>query len=236
MMKILLVHAHPEAQSFCSAMKNTAREEFLRQGAEVRESDLYAMNFQPVAQAGDFLRPENPDYCNYALEQRHAVKEGTLSADIAAELEKLLWCDLLVVVFPLYWFSLPAMLKGWFDRVFVSGVVYGGRRIYDRGGLLGKHALLGITLGGQEHMFGENSIHGPLPELLKPVLQGTLAYSGMTVLPPFIGWHIPYISAEQRAEVLRQWRQSLNLQKLAETTPLVFPKMENFDRDLRPLN
>lgn len=208
-MNILIVHAHPEPQSFCAAMKDAAVEVFRQQGHTVTVSDLYAMRFNPVASAEDFASRANPDYCVYALEQRHAVDTGTLPDDIRTELEKLLACDLLVLTFPLFWASVPAILKGWFDRVLVSGKVYGGKRFYNRGGLAGKRALVGVTLGGREDMFGESGIHGPLEAMLKPVLQGTLGYAGCSVLKPFAGWHIPYISAEQRAQVLQAWRARL---------------------------
>ncbi len=166
-MKVFVVHAHPEPKSFCTAMKSTAVEEFERQGHEVKVSDLYAMGFQPVASIDDFTERADPDYCTYALEQRHGVKTGTLSQDIQDELDKLLWCDLIVFVFPIFWFSTPAILKGWIDRVLVSGQVYGGKRFYDQGGLKGRKALVGFTIGGQEHMFAEQSIHGPIEGMLK---------------------------------------------------------------------
>lgn len=208
-MNILLVHAHPEPQSFCAAMKDAAVEVFRQQGHTVTVSDLYAMRFNPVASAEDFSERANPDYCVYALEQRHAAEHGTLPDDIRMELDKLLVCDLLVLTFPLFWFSVPAILKGWFDRVLVSGKIYGGKRFYNRGGLVGKRALVGVTLGGREDMFGESGIHGPLETILKPLLQGTLGYTGCSVLKPFFGWHIPYITPQARAQVLQAWRARL---------------------------
>jgi NAD(P)H dehydrogenase (quinone) len=65
------------------------------------------------------------------------------------------------------------------------------------------------------------------------VLQGTLAYTGMTVLPPFVAWHVPYISAEARSAMLQDYRQ--HLERLDEATPLVFPSLDQFDSALRPL-
>ncbi|MDM0085458.1 NAD(P)H-dependent oxidoreductase [Variovorax sp. J31P179] len=137
------------------------------------------MKFNPVASAEDFGLRADPDYCTYALEQRHGLQTGTIARDIQAELEKLLWCDLLILNFLLFWFSTPAILKGWIDRVLVSGTVYGGKRFYDHGGLSGKRALVSVTLGGQEHMFGERGIHGPFKGMLRHLLQGTLAYTGL---------------------------------------------------------
>ena len=99
------------------------------------------------------------------------------------ELDKLLWADLLILNFPLFWCSVPAMLKGWIDRVLVSGTCYGGLRFYDRGGLAGKRALLSFSLGGQQHMFAdEAAVHGAWEPMLRPLQRGTLAYVGMQVL------------------------------------------------------
>ena len=232
-MRVFIVHAHHEPKSFCTAMKSAAVEEFERQGHEVQVSDLYAMGFQPVASAADFGDRADADYCTYALEQRHGLNTGTLSADIRAELDKLLWCDLLVLVFPVFWYSTPAILKGWIDRVFVSGQVYGGKRFYDRGGLVGRRALVGLTLGGQEHMFGTQGIHGPIDDMLKHLLQGTLAYTGLQVLPPFTGWHVPYISDEARHQVLDAWRG--RIRSVDEATPLQFPSLADYDDRLRLL-
>lgn len=232
-MKVLIVHAHPEPKSFSSALKSTALDEFQKEGHEVQVSDLYAMRFNPVASAADFDLRANPDYCVYSLEQRHGVQTKTIRADIQSELEKLLWCDLLVLNFPLFWYSTPAILKGWIDRVLVSGVVYGGKRFYDRGGLRGKHALISVTLGGQEHMFGRTGIHGPLDGMLKHLLQGTLAYTGLQVHPPFIGWHIPYISDEDRRTILKAWRA--RIQSIENEPTLRFPSLDDFDDALYPL-
>lgn len=232
-MKVLIVHAHPEPKSFSAALKTAAEQNFLNAGHEVQVSDLYAMKFNPVASPDDFKQRSNPDYCVYALEQRHAVQTKSLSADIQMELDKLLWCDLLLLNFPIFWFSTPAILKGWIDRVLVSGIVYGGKRFYDRGGLGGKRALVSLTLGGQEHMFGSEGIHGPIETMLKHLLQGTLAYSGLQVLPPFVGWHVPYITDEARQQLLIAWRN--RIRSIESDTPLRFPTLADYDDRLHPL-
>ena len=170
----------------------------------------------------------------YALEQRLGVKKQSIAADIQSELAKLLWADLLILNFPVFWFSAPAMLKGWIDRVLVSGVCYGGKRFYDQGGLAGKRALVTVTLGGREHMFGEGAIHGPLEDMLRPILRGTLAYVGYDVLAPFVAWHVPYISDEARQDFLLGYEA--RLQGLTDEQPLVFPKLEQFDEALYPLS
>lgn len=231
-MNVLIVHAHPEPQSFTTAMKDLAVQELTNAGHQVEVSDLYAMNFNPVASAADFGSRKNPDYLVYALEQRINYENQTIAPDIAAEIEKLVAADLVIFSFPLYWFSVPAILKGWIDRVLVSGLTYGGKRFYDQGGLKGKKALLSFTLGGREHMFGPDAIHGEIETMLRPVLRGTLYYVGMDVLPPFIGYHVPYISPEARQQILEDYKQYL--QNLDQLQPLEFPTLDQFDDKLYP--
>jgi NAD(P)H dehydrogenase (quinone) len=232
-MNVLIVHAHPEPWSFSSALCSVAAEHLRTAGHVVKVSDLYAKQFNPVASAADFGQRKDPDYLVYAMEQRHAHETGTLAEDIQKELAKLLWCDLLILNFPLYWCATPAMLKGWIDRVMVSGVTYGGKRFYDQGGLVGKKAMLMVSLGGQAHMFAPDGVHGPLDDMLKPLQQGTLAYTGMTVLPGFVAWHVPYISPSEREEMLQACR--MHLDQLGSLCPLAFPKLADFDSQLRPI-
>jgi len=232
-MNVLIVHAHPEPQSFTAALRDQAVQTLRAQGHTIKVSDLYAMHWNPVASAEDFSARDNPDYLVYALEQRLGVKTRSLAPDIQEELDKLLWADLLILNFPIYWFSVPAILKGWIDRVLVSGVCYGGKRFYDQGGLAGKQALVTVTLGGREHMFGEDAIHGPLEDMLRPLLRGTLAYVGLDVLSPFVAWHVPYISADSREQLLVGYHQ--RLENLDQDSPLVFPRLAQFDEALYPI-
>ena len=194
-MKVLIVHAHPEPGSFTGAMKQLAVETLGSAGHEVRVSDLYEMKSNPVASAADFRERTNSGYLVYALEQRHADSTSTFAQDIAAEIEKVVWADLLIFSFPIFWFSVPAIMKGWIDRVFISGRFYGGMR----------RALLALTLGGQRHMFDAGGIHGPLDDMLRPLLRGTLGYLGFEVLPP-----------RRFLEEYRRYLEALDEQPLAE--------------------
>ncbi|HXE36986.1 MAG TPA: NAD(P)H-dependent oxidoreductase [Azonexus sp.] len=231
-MKILIVHAHYEPQSFTTALKDLAVETLVAAGHEVRVSDLYAMHWNPVASVADFGERKNPDYCTYALEQRHGFENGTLAPDVLAEVEKVDWCDLLILNFPIFWFSVPAIMKGWIDRVFVSGRFYGGKRFYDQGGMTGKRAMLAFTLGGQPHMFGPEGIHGEIDLMLRPLLRGALGYAGFSVLPPFAAYHVPYLSHEGRQQILVDYQQ--RLLTLDALEPRRFPSMGDFDERLYP--
>ena len=232
-MKVFIVHAHPEPQSFTSALKNLAVENFKRDGHEVKVSDLYEMNWNPVASAADFGGRKDSDYLVYALEQRHGYETHTIASDIRDEVEKLMWCDLLILNFPIFWFSTPAILKGWIDRVLISGLCYGGKRFYDRGGMRGKKAMVTITLGGRPHMFGQNAIHGELGDMLRHLLRGTLAYAGFDVLPPFVGYHVPYIGHDERSRILDDY--AARLSQIDSIKPLHFVSMNDFDDRLYPI-
>ncbi|TKC92577.1 NAD(P)H-dependent oxidoreductase [Trinickia terrae] len=234
MAKVHLVHAHPEPLSFCTAMAHEARRLMELRGDEVSFSDLYALEFDPVVRASDFAERANSDYLVYALEQRQALERNTLAPDIRREVDALLASDTLMLVFPLYWFSVPALIKGWIDRCFLSGALYGGKRIYGRGGMAGKRAVVGVTLGGREHMFGAQGIHGELAGgMLRHLLQGTLGYVGYEVLEPFFAWHVPYCSDAQRADTLTRW--SGFIERLDEQPRIPMPRLEEYDDVFRPL-
>lgn len=231
-MKFLIVSAHPEPQSFTMAMKDQSIEWLKESGHEVEVSDLYKMNYNPVASADDFRIRKQEEYLVYALEQRNGWGNGSIVEDIRIELEKVLWCDVLILNFPLYWFSVPAILKGWIDRTLISGITYGGKRFYENGGLAGKKALMAFTLGGREHMFGENAIHGEMNTMLRPLLRGSFHYIGMDVLPPFVAYHVPYLTDEERQKILVNYKDYLS--NLEAIEPMIFPNMSDFDEDLYP--
>lgn len=234
MRRALIVHAHPERNSFVSGMMKTAALELTEMGYSVEVSDLYADNFDPVAKAADFSCRIDPGYLKYAREQRNAFKSGTLAPDVEREFDRLMAADLVVFTFPLYWFSVPAILKGWFDRVFLPGPVYSGRRIYDCGGLAGKRALVGCALGGRQHMFGQGAVHGQIEVMLRHLLQGTIGYTGMAPLSPYFAYHVPYLEEDDREALMTGWRT--HVRSVDDLTPLAIPKLAEFDELMRPVN
>src|SRR3954451_12494045 len=124
-MKVLLVFAHPEPRSLNGALRDVALQELRAQGHEVVVSDLYAMHWKSAVDRADFpqLVPEEP--LKPAQASAQAWETDSLTLDVKAEIEKLLWADVLILQFPLWWFSMPAILKGWVDRVYACGFAYG---------------------------------------------------------------------------------------------------------------
>ncbi len=111
-MNVLIVYAHEEPRSFNAALKNHAVSVLTDAGHSVEVSDLYAMDFDPVGGKRDFTELSNSEFFKYGTEQANASKNSTFAAEVVAEQEKLLACDLLIFQFPLWWFGLPAILKG----------------------------------------------------------------------------------------------------------------------------
>jgi NAD(P)H dehydrogenase (quinone) len=208
-MRAHVVFAHPEPKSFCAAMKDTTMTALAEAGYVITISDLYAEHFNPVASAADFVVRRDSGYLSYALEQRHAIEWHMLAPDIAREVERTLAADLLILIFPVFWFSMPAILKGWIDRVFLSGLFYGGRRFYGRGPMAGRRAAVVASMGARAHMFGERAVHGEIELMFRHLTRGILCYVGYEVLEPFWSFHVPYVSDQERQNDLRRLRRHL---------------------------
>lgn len=230
-MKILIVYAHHEPQSFNAALLKCSLDTLKALGHEVVVSDLYAMDFNPAATAADFHDRRFPDALQYDREQKHAHQHSAFSSDIQAEIDKVLWCDFLILQFPLWWYSVPAIMKGWIDRVFVNGVAYGKGQRMDTGGLKGRRAMLTMTTGCYPEMVAPGGLLGNLEVLLWHLNAGTLAYTGFSVLPPFAAWSIHYTDPAQRAQYLEQY--AARLRTLETTAPMYFHPLADFGPDWR---
>ena len=208
MPRALIVHAHPEAASFCTAQMREAASTLQAQGYKVQISDLYAQGWNAGLDRSDFTHALDGHFKPQA-EQVRAAQDHTFAPDVAAELDKLLAADLLVFSFPLWWFSLPALLKGWVDRVFAMGAVYGaGVGTYDAGRFLGRRALLLFTTGGPESAYGPQANNGELETVLFHIHNGMLRFAGYTVLAPLVGHSPVRVSDDERAAQLGQVREA----------------------------
>lgn len=227
-MNILLVYAHPEPQSLNGALRDFAVRHLESAGHRVRVSDLYAMGWKSTLDAGDMPGRPAGEHFDASLDSKRAFANGTQSTDIAMEQEKLRWADTLILQFPLWWFSMPAILKGWVDRVYAYGFAYGvgehsdthwGDR-YGEGTLTGKRAMLIVTTGGWEPHYGPRGINGPIDDILFPIQHGILYYPGFDVLPPFVVHHTSRMDAPRFATTSEALGQRLDT--LGQTLPIPF--------------
>ncbi len=185
-MNVLYVYAHhDDPGSLNAALRTEAVRMLASMGHTVADSDLYRMGFRPVLDERDFPDRALADRFVPNIEIRRALSRGTTPPDVADELEKLRAADLVVFQFPLWWSSVPAILKGWFDRILSFAHVADTEGIAGRPYLRGKKAMLVTTLEAPEEVYAAGSRSGVL-ELLAPITVNTLAYVGMTVLPTFV--------------------------------------------------
>ena len=110
-MRVLIVCAHPEPTSFNGAMTRQATAALVEAGNEVIVSDLYEMGFDPVSDRRNFVTMKDPVRYDQQTEEAYAYGHGGFAPELQAEMDKLLWCDALILQFPLWWFGLPAILR-----------------------------------------------------------------------------------------------------------------------------
>src|ERR1035441_7336204 len=139
-MKHLIVVAHPAEDSFTKGLTRSYAAELERLGHSQRTCDLYRMGFDPVLAAQELV-PVSTD---------HPAR-----ADVAKAQDDIRAADVVTVIYPLWWLSMPAMMKGYIDRVFARGFAYESRDGVVHGLLSGKKAVL-VTISG-----------APLPLLVK---------------------------------------------------------------------
>jgi putative NADPH-quinone reductase len=217
-MKIFVVYWHPEPQSFNGAMFRTACKVLAEAGHEVKASDLHEMRFDPVSSRKNFTTVKDPDYFKQQIEEMHATETGGFAAEIEAEMEKIEWCDLMIWQFPLWWFGLPAVFKGWVDRVFAMGRIYGSGHIYETGVFRGKRALLSLTTGGPEETYRQGGFNGDIYGFLRPIQRGMLEFVGFGVLAPQIVYAPVRMTNEEREQQLAAY--TTRLQHIAHESPV----------------
>ncbi|XP_034054914.1 ribosyldihydronicotinamide dehydrogenase [quinone]-like isoform X1 [Gymnodraco acuticeps] len=252
--KVLIVYAHQSSGSFNSAAKDAAVEVLTAKGCAVEVSDLYAMTFKATATAEDITgKVKNADHFCYGEETKLAWEAGKLTADISEEQRKLTEADLVIFQvepelvcfcfvkpclcyeltlrttsqFPMYWFTVPAIMKGWMDRVLTLGFAFTHEKRYSQGIFKDKKAMLSFTTGSQESMFSANGINGDMNVTLWPLQNGILHYCGFQVLAPQIFWAPSHVSSEARGTMLEGWRT--RMQGLLGENPLAFTPLDCFD-------
>ncbi len=230
-MRVLIVYAHPEPQSFNGAMKDLAVETLAAAGHSVTVSDLYGQHFNPVAGARDFTTRADPTRLDVGVEQANAAQTARFAPDVQAEIDKLMAADLLILQFPFWWYSVPAMLKGWIDRVFAYGVAYDFGRTWDRGVFRGRRAMLAFTTSAPPTSSFPDGRNGDLERTLWPLHAGVLALCGYDVLKPCVAHAVRWVDQARREAILAEYRQ--RLLHIESDQPLFFQKLEDYGPDGR---
>ncbi|MDQ0378615.1 NAD(P)H-dependent oxidoreductase [Amycolatopsis thermophila] len=236
-MNVLWIFAHPEGRSLNAALRDEGLRALEESGHSYRVSDLYAMKWNPVVGHDDFDR-EPGERLLVASASQEAYETGRLSADIRAEQEKLAWADAIVLQFPMWWYGMPAILKGWFDRVLVKGLGYGiaaedGTVLrYGDGKLTGKRGMVVTTIGARESSIGPRGVHGGLDDLLFPLHHGTFWYTGIAPLPPYAVLSADRLDDAGFAAAADGLRDRLRTLETAEPIPFRYQNRGDYDENL----
>jgi len=230
---VLIVFAHPERNSLNGSLLDVAVRELEGQGHEVRVSDLYGMRWKSAVDREDFPSLAAGERLRIAGASSRDFATGGLTEDVRAEQEKLLWADTVILQFPLWWFAMPAILKGWVDRVYACGFTYGvgehsDRRWGDRYGegvMAGKRAMLVVTTGGWAEHYSARGINGPIDDLLFPIQHGILFYPGFTVLPPYVAYRVDRLDERGFAGVADGLRE--RMRTLATVAPIAYRRQND---------
>ena len=193
-MNILVVFAHPSPKSFNRSLLETVREEAGAKGHECRVRDLYALGFRPALTDEDM----------------EAFNHNNVPADIKAEQEAVTWADVVVFMHPIWWFGVPAIFKGWIDRVFAYGFAYGHDSRGVKPLLAGKKAVVVNTAGGAEVTGYDDT--GYKQAIIKLTDIGIYNFVGLEVILRRMFFQIPIASDEERR--VMQERLRLDLRKI----------------------
>jgi len=235
-MRALIVLAHPESKSYNAALALVARDTLQQQGYEVRLADLYRQSFAADEHARHFVYRANACRFDAQAEQRFNADRNTLPLDVHRNSEDLLWADLVVLQFPLWWFGMPAILKGWMDRVFVYGKLYSSDRRLDCGICAGKRAMLSVTAGSSKDACAPDGQEGDTRLILWPI-HYALYYVGFSVLEPTIATGVrPARSSFGTQQQLTHLRQQLRdhraiFQKIDARRAIAFNQSTDWDSD-----
>jgi NAD(P)H dehydrogenase (quinone) len=135
-MKVLVITSNPETGSLTNAVAESFAHGAEVGGAHSELLDLYAIGFNPV-------------YSNQ--DRQHYLGKSPVPEDVAALHAKLVEADVIALVFPIYWYTMPAMMKGFFDRVVCRGFAY--RKDGLPGALAGKRVRIFALSGGAEDWY-----------------------------------------------------------------------------------
>lgn len=161
-LNVLAVFAHPNNhQSFNAGLLECTKEACRKAGADLTINDLYTKNFQPVLTEKDLA----------------GAFSGKVAADVATEQQLITNAEVIVIHHPVYWFDRPAILKGWFDRVFTAGFAFAMDENGTQGLLTGKKARVVQTAGTPKEFYqalqAEQYPHTGIE-------RGTLGFCGMS--------------------------------------------------------
>lgn len=162
-MKHLIVYVNPEEESFSHRILETVKEYSLEKGHEVEVRDLYKLGFNPVL----------------SLEEIQALeKDGSVPADVKTEQDYLDWAELVTFIYPVWW-MIPAMMKGYFDRVLTYEYAYVYTEDGPKGLLKNKKVFRLNSMGTHREVYEKNGLRKDYESVID---EGIIQSTGMKVV------------------------------------------------------
>lgn len=169
MAQVLVVSAHPLQDSLCQYISQTVQQELAQLGHQVTVDDLYAQQFMPCL----------------TLEERSIFYQGIQpSTDTEPYVKRLLQAEHIVLVFPTWWYNFPAILKGWFDRVWLPEQAFS----YTAAGSLQPRldhlkTVVAITSLGSPAWYDRWIARRPIRQILRYGILASCAHAKLHYLP-----------------------------------------------------
>ncbi|WP_276965907.1 NAD(P)H-dependent oxidoreductase [Chryseobacterium sp.] len=185
-MRHLIIYAHPNENSLNHHLLSTVVETLQSRNEEIIVRDLYTIGFDPVLSLAD-------------MQGQHM---GEISDDVRTEQEHISWAERITFIYPIWWTGLPAMMKGYIDRVFSYGFAYRYDQGIQKGLLKGKKTVI-INTHGKSHEEYEKT--GMDKALTLTSDNGIFIYSGLEIIN-----HLFFDKADKvSAENLDIWKDQI---------------------------
>ena len=165
-MKNLIVYAHPNSGSLNHFFKQIVLESLQESGEEIAVRDLNEINFNPVL----------------SLDDMNGQRMGTVADDVKTEQDFITWADRIIFIYPIWWTGMPAIMKGYIDRVFSYGFAYRYDQGVQKGLLTGKKTII-INSHGKSN--AEYEAMGMDKALILTSDTGIFTYSGLEIQQHF---------------------------------------------------
>lgn len=184
-MKYLVVYVHPSPKSFNHAILETISGELKKGEKEFKVRDLYKIGFNPVLSTKDLS----------------AIEKGAVPEDIKKEQNYISKADTLIFICPIWWSAMPAMLKGYIDRVFSLKFAYDITADRAIGLLKGKKVFIVSTTGASKEDYQKM---GAFKMMNMSIDMAIFQFSGMKVIGHKYFSSVPYVSHQDRKKMLKE--------------------------------
>lgn len=182
-MNHLIIYAHPSTNSFSNAIANAVKQFSIEQQYKTELRDLYSIGFDPLLKASEL----------------EGIRSDKIPEDVKREQNYIEWADIITFIYPLWWTGMPAILKGYIDRVFFYGMAYTDGKNRIKGLLKDKQVYIFTPMGTAENVYSNN---GMIDALKQTCDTGIFSFCGMKVKQHIFIGEVPTVKDETRTQYL----------------------------------